>query len=343
MIPKVSIVVPIYGVEKYLNKCIDSLIGQTLQDIEIILVDDGTPDRGGEIAEYYALQDKRIKVIHQKNSGLGPARNTGILAAQGDYIGFVDSDDWVDVNMFQHLYDAAKEHRADIVVSGHCDWSNGKIVKTKCHPLAGKTITDRQQINEIRKNLYGRSIEDKETEAFPMSVWIAIYKRTLILNNQLKFKNVISEDVIFNISAYKFANVISFTGDTDYCYRKENQSSITQSFSVNRLGKYEEYLETLLDTVSTEDDPECIMRVKRAAINCCRLYVRQVRNSSIPLKEKRYFIDLFVKSEIICKFWKDYPVRKLPFLQRIFQMTVQSGHYRTALFLSDIRQLLKKS
>lgn len=93
--PKVSIIVPIYNVEKYLNKCVDSLINQTLKEIEIILVDDGSKDSSGLIADSYAEKDKRITVIHQCNAGLGPARNSGMKVASGEYIGFVDSDDWV--------------------------------------------------------------------------------------------------------------------------------------------------------------------------------------------------------------------------------------------------------
>ena len=133
MNPKVSIVVPMYGVEKYLEKCVNSLIHQTLKDIEIILVDDGSPDKCGEIAEQYAKNDARIKVIHQKNAGLGPARNTGMEVAVGEYIGFVDSDDWVNETMFEHLYNAALKGNADIAVGGHCDWRDGEILRKKRH------------------------------------------------------------------------------------------------------------------------------------------------------------------------------------------------------------------
>ena len=91
--PKVSVVIPMYNVEKYLDTCVQSVRKQTLQDIEIILVDDGSPDRCGEMAEEYAKQDSRVKVVHRKNGGLGPARNSGMEIATGEYIGFVDSDD----------------------------------------------------------------------------------------------------------------------------------------------------------------------------------------------------------------------------------------------------------
>lgn len=341
MSPKVSIVVPMYGVEKYLEKCIDSLIHQTLKDIEIILVDDGSPDRSGEFAERYAKEDCRIKVIHQENAGLGPARNTGMEAASGEYIGFVDSDDWTNETMFEHLYNAALNSNADIAVGGHCDWCDGKVLREKRHPLAGETVRNRSEINEIRKNIYGRRADDKETEAFPMSVWIAIYRRALIDRNQLKFQNIISEDVIFNISAYKFADAIVFTGDTDYCYRNENQTSIMRSFSESKLKKYEDYLKLLMKEVGDENDSDCLMRVKRAAINICRLYVGQVADSSLTIKEKKKFIEMFAKSQVVSNCWDGYPVDKLPLQQKIFQKAIQSGYYGTALLLVDIRKILK--
>lgn len=222
-------------------------------------------------------------------------------------------------------------------------YKQGKVIRSKRHPLAGKTVMDRSEIDEIRRNLYGRSIDDKVTEAFPMSVWIAVYRKTLIDNNQLKFKNIISEDVIFNISAYKFANKITFTGDTDYCYRNENQTSIMRSFSEEKLKKYEDYLKMLGNIAEEENNPECLMRVKRAAINCCRLYVGQIADSAgLTFKEKRKFMDMFAKSEIICSCWADYPVEKLPFQQRLFQQCMQRGHYRSALLLIAMRKTVKR-
>ena len=98
-VPKVSIIVPVYKVEKYLRKCIDSIINQTLKDIEIILVDDGSPDNCGKICDEYAAKDTRIKVIHKENGGLSSARNAGMEVAEGEYIGFVDSDDWIESDL----------------------------------------------------------------------------------------------------------------------------------------------------------------------------------------------------------------------------------------------------
>ena len=116
--PKVSIIVPVYNVEKYLNRCIQSLLNQTLKDIEIIMVDDGSPDRCPQMCDNYAKKDNRIKVIHKQNAGLGYARNSGLEIATGEYIAFVDSDDFVNSQMYETLYNNAVSTKADVVYSG---------------------------------------------------------------------------------------------------------------------------------------------------------------------------------------------------------------------------------
>ena len=116
--PKISIIVPVYNVEQYINRCIDSLLGQTLKDIEIILVDDGSPDQCPQICDEYARKDSRIKVIHKKNNGLGYARNSGLELATGEYIAFVDSDDYVNINMYEKLYNETINNNFDIVYCG---------------------------------------------------------------------------------------------------------------------------------------------------------------------------------------------------------------------------------
>ena len=113
--PKISIIIPVYNVEKYLDRCIDSIINQSLKDIEIILVDDGSPDNCPQLCDEWAKKDSRIKVIHKENAGLGMARNTGMQHATGEYIAFIDSDDYVDLDMYAKLLEKAELHNADIV------------------------------------------------------------------------------------------------------------------------------------------------------------------------------------------------------------------------------------
>ena len=115
---KISIIVPVYNTEKYLEKCLNSLISQTLEDIEILCINDGSTDNSIKILEQYANRDSRIKIINKKNAGVSAARNTGISQAKGEYLGFVDSDDYVDLNFYEKLYNTAKEYNASIAVAG---------------------------------------------------------------------------------------------------------------------------------------------------------------------------------------------------------------------------------
>lgn len=111
---KISIIIPVYKVENYLERCVESVLNQTHQNLEIILVDDGSPDRCGKMCDLYSQKDNRIKVIHKENGGLSDARNVALDIATGDYIGFVDSDDYVEEDMFKTLYQLAEKYQADI-------------------------------------------------------------------------------------------------------------------------------------------------------------------------------------------------------------------------------------
>lgn len=129
--PKVSVIVPVYNVENYIRKCLDSIISQTLKDIEIILVDDGSEDNSGKICDEYAEKDSRIIVIHQKNNGLSNARNTGLNIASGEYIGFVDSDDYIKSEMYSEMYQTAEKTDADMVLCNYSYDTNGNITENK--------------------------------------------------------------------------------------------------------------------------------------------------------------------------------------------------------------------
>ena len=126
--PKISVIVPVYKVEKYLNKCVDSIVNQTFTDIEIILVDDGSPDNSGKMCDDWSQKDRRIRVIHKENGGLSDARNRGIQESSGEYIIFIDSDDFIEPKMLEVLYNLATDHDADVAISGLCDcYKSGKF------------------------------------------------------------------------------------------------------------------------------------------------------------------------------------------------------------------------
>lgn len=211
---KVSIIIPVYNVESYLRRCLDSVVNQTLKDIEIILVNDGSTDGSLAICEEYAKNDDRIKIITRKNGGLSAARNTGLDNATSEYIGFIDSDDWVDTNFFENLYNTAIEK--------NCDVALGDIVRKgeKKHKIrlklqkveVAETLEDKLRISQGIKN---------------PGVWNKIYKRYLFDN--LRFEEgIYYEDGEFTIKMMsKCKNVVSVPNI--YYYYFVNPTSIVKS------------------------------------------------------------------------------------------------------------------
>lgn len=127
----ISIIIPVYNVERYLRECIDSIIAQTYKNLEIILVDDGSSDKSGEICDEYSKKDSRIKVIYKKNGGLSDARNVALDIAKGDYIGFIDSDDYIEKDMFQILYNLAEEYNAEISSISFYKMLENKVISVR--------------------------------------------------------------------------------------------------------------------------------------------------------------------------------------------------------------------
>lgn len=235
--PKVSIIVPVYKVEKYLDRCVQSLRNQTLRDIQIILVDDGSPDRCPGMCDEYAKQDSRIKVIHKPNGGLSSARNAGIDKATGEWIGFVDSDDDVEETMYEQLLDTTKAVDVDFVMGDYI-----RIRKDGSQSLVTKTIEGGfYSKDKIRAEIYPQLIMTEEVDYGPcLSVCLAIYKKSFLDENKLRFDEEVkwSEDNIFSaIAGYLCNGFYYLKGEGLYHYR-ENPGTITTSY---RKGAWDVY------------------------------------------------------------------------------------------------------
>ncbi|HOG17117.1 MAG TPA: glycosyltransferase [Syntrophales bacterium] len=193
--PKVSIIVPVYNMERYLRKCLDSLIRQTLKDIEIVVVNDESADASPEIIAEYAERDDRIKVVNRKNGGLSMARNSGMSVATGEYVGFVDADDWVEIEMFEKMYEMGNRHSADIVI---CDYNRVFVEYVEESRL--RIETEVIDMNALGMNRYF------DQYLFPYrhgdEAWNKIYKREFLQDFGIVFEKnseVFSEDKLFNL------------------------------------------------------------------------------------------------------------------------------------------------
>lgn len=210
-----SIIVPIYKVEKYIQKCISTLIGQTYPDIEIILVDDGSPDRCPQICDEYAKLDNRIIVIHKQNGGLSDARNAGLEIASGDYVIFVDSDDYINSDTCERLLKYA-ETNCDILI-GDATVEGASIEMTHIQPTM-KIYSGIEYLNEAF-----------HADKAPMAAWLNIYKRSFLVENGLRFKRgILHEDEQFTPRALLLASSVIITGVNFYHYFIRDNSITTK-------------------------------------------------------------------------------------------------------------------
>ncbi len=226
--PLISVIIPVYNVEKYLRRCLDSVIAQTYQKLEIICVDDGSIDDSGKICDQYAVRDARIKVIHQENQGLSAARNRGLDAAEGEYIAFVDSDDYILEDMYKKMLDKLLNYNVDLCV---CQWqyefSDGRqVVKRK---NIDPTIYGRKASLEFARFLYMGNYEN----GVVVAAWNKLYRRVLL--DKIRFEGRIHEDEAFcgrimakNISVYVMEEQF-------YVYAQNGDSLTNKPFSANKF------------------------------------------------------------------------------------------------------------
>lgn len=216
MDPLISIIVPIYKVENYLRKCIETIMNQTYKNIEIILVDDGSPDNSAQICDEYAQQDNRIVVIHQKNGGLSNARNSGLNIAKGEYIGFVDGDDYIENDMYETLYNAIKENNAQMAI---CDFY---IVNEKQEEIPNEIKTEMKEDIKIfnKKEAMEEMLIDKNIRGY---VWTKLFKKDCFKN--LRFpegKNY--EDIAISIKCFEKTEQIVYINKQKYYYLQRANS-----------------------------------------------------------------------------------------------------------------------
>ena len=265
---EISVIVPVYNTEKFLRRCLDSLINQTFKDLEIICVNDGSADGSGDILKEYS----GIRVINQENRGLSGARNTGIQAARGRFIGFVDSDDWVDLDFFEKLYEAAVKNNADIACAS--------IVRSR-------RFFEKFRINYQKEMMY-TAIDDKVRAAgIPECcyVWNKIYSREVIKDIEFK-ENVFYEDILWTPKVLRKANVLVTVPGVKYNYRA-NPKSIVKSIQSEKKQRDFYYAKRELisffekEKIRLDEKKKCITKEKKYFLNLLVLKVKEYKYTQI--------------------------------------------------------------
>ena len=253
---KISVIVPIYNVEPYIHQCVDSIINQTYKDLEIILVDDGSPDNCGKICDEYAAKDDRVKVIHRPNGGLSAARNSGLDVATGEYIAFVDSDDYIACNMYSDMMEFMLKHKLDIVVCSSYRVKNSKIKEEK--------YTYEEEIL-LKPEFMPKAL----TTSF-IPAWNKLYKADVVGDIRYPVGRKF-EDSATTYLMFEKANIIGVL-DIPYYYYRVNENSITQTsyYASSRWDYVLGYIERLdfVEKKYPELKNECISLLIKAVLSC---------------------------------------------------------------------------
>ena len=333
--PKVSIIVPVFRVEDYLDRCVGSLVGQTLKDIEIILVDDGSPDGCPAMCDKWAQTDGRIRVIHKPNGGLGFARNSGIEQAEGEFIGFVDSDDYVKPDMFERLYLAAKAENAQIAMSGLC--CIGGIMTSKDTDIQNincfekyTVFSGKDGIDRLMLGISGALPGEKQDSRYGFSTVKNIYSLKTVRENGIVFmseREVMSEDVFFLLD---FLSCISRAVGIEgayYCYCR-NGASLSKSYRADRFEKCGLITDGINERLSRRMPEETygiytdrlFQAYARAA---CMQEIQFADENGLTGKELNSRLKKICGSEKLRKTLKGYPWYRLPLTQAAFALTMR--------------------
>lgn len=275
---KISVIIPIYKVENYLKECLNSVVNQTYTNLEIILVDDGSPDNCPQICEDYASKDKRIKVIHKENGGLSSARNAGLEIATGEYIAFVDSDDWLELDMYELLLDELLKSNADVSICNPIFEGKGK----------NNLCSNRTRVIDNKEEIFSLL-----TSNIRFEVWNKLFRKTVVSDTRFIIGQVY-EDLNFDRNVFSQVNRIVYIDKSKYHYRVNRPGSTNSSFNPNRLCAFQEIDQyfTYFDEMKW-DIPR--RRYLLLAMNfCINLYCSVSRLNA----EKKYKIDLVKKYNI---------------------------------------------
>lgn len=231
-----SVIVPVYKVEDYIKKCVDSILNQSFQDFELILVDDGSPDQCPQICDEYAKKDDRVKVIHKENGGLISARNAGLMTAQGEYICYVDSDDWIDLELLEKVYiRAISPYDADIIIYNMMKQFKAK--KEKCPYFLSEGFYNK---NRLQKEVYPYMIWDCRKPFYRGMIFPSaggkIIKRNILTKHYCKNEKIkIGEDNAYLFECLYYANSMYALPEDLYIYNQLNQKSMLHCYDANRL------------------------------------------------------------------------------------------------------------
>ena len=308
--PKLSIIIPVFNTEPYLPQCLESIIGQSFSDFELILVDDGSTDNCPTICDDYSQQDARVKVIHKKNEGVSVARNTGMKTAKGDYLTVVDSDDWLEKDMYQSMFQYINKYDADVVMCDCIkDYSDRSEVYT--HDIRPGFYSYEQLLNEYYPHLL--MMENVEYPA-TISNCLMIWKRSITSNNNIEYLNGVkySEDLLFGAQIMSQAKSFYYMKEIPlyhYCVRESSSSHSYKSDKWNDYIRLYEHAKAFFSEKNiTGIDHQINLMLLFFLYNC----LGDLGSNNTIIKDKRKYANTLLNCDEVKLMFKIIRIYELP-------------------------------
>lgn len=324
----VSIIIPVYNVERYISRCLDSIVYQSYQNIEIILIDDGSTDLSGKICNDYAKKDIRIKVMHKENAGLGYARNSGLEMAKGKFVTFIDSDDYVGVDHIKSMHDLIITTNTDTCIAGHTKVYATSLITHK-NVCAGK-VYRRDITSEILPRMCGG--DSRGTDYIEMSVCMVLLSNKIIQENRLRFESerkLISEDLVFDFAYFPYSQGVCIGDMTDYYYC-DNEDSLTTKY---RKGRFENqvalYDEIMNRAVKLDIGKLCNPRLNSTLIAIARYSIKlEYKFSKINgIQKSRKNVKAICQNKTLLKVMDEFDDTRIKKSSRAVNLLIKNQNY----------------
>ncbi len=325
---RVSVIIPVYNAEAFLEKCILGVVSQTYKALEIILVDDASPDRSPEICDEWARKDSRIKVIHKKNEGAGMARNTGMEHATGEYICFFDADDTMEADTIETCLRAALQNDAEIVCFGHDRvTTSGETTKVYC-PKPPKFIFEGEEVQqELLPLMLFNNLQTENAPNLFLSFWSCFFSTALLRRANWRIvseRELVSEDTYSLTQLYRHVNKVVVLDRVFYHYTV-NPTSLSQTFRKEYLTKLLSFYDKLSALTGEFNAPECLKSGTAAAFLALAIAnMKQLVSSNDGIREKRKLLAHFLKADGMKRALRECEIARLNRKKRLLFRCMQS-------------------
>lgn len=329
----ISVIIPCYNAEPYIRECLDSLFCQTFTDLQIICVDDGSTDKTAQILKAFSAMDPQLQVIFQKNSGISAARNAGLKIATGDYIAFVDADDWLEPNTFEKVL---RGHREDVVFfSYYRNFKEGQIIKD----LAVDGVYEADYIQRRIIGLVGSELKNIASFDALMTCWGKLYKRSVI--GDVRFRDLKDfgtwEDGVFNVEVLEKAKEIRIINQPFYHYRKIPRATFTTNYKADLPEKWKYKFNWLADFLNRHAKPQIYHQAltNRIAVTTLNLAFNEMNSASV-FRKRQDKINQILSDEIFSRALANLSIKQMSPLWRIFYYFAKKQNAFAVTIMTDL-------